>query len=232
MATISNVTTAIMEEDWVDLCDEGSLLDQDAVRFPLILIYLFVFTLCLLVSGNFFTIVVIILHPTMRTGTNYFLANLALADLLVAAFCILQNMVHVVGFDHGNWPLGEAMCYMYVFMLHFIPCLSVGILVCVSIEKYLVFMHPFSKWTQQILRRRIRFTMTMATWTLSIASNIPYALNTRLYRFSETAAACGRTDTILRLVVYFATGSVGVDVHEYRHDAVEKWKLCDYRDAT
>ncbi|CAJ0605911.1 unnamed protein product [Cylicocyclus nassatus] len=192
MMNMTNLTD-IVEEDWMDLCDDGSLLDQNAVRYPLILIYLIVFTICLL--GNFFTIVVIVLHPTMRTGTNYFLANLALADLLVAAFCILQNMVHVVGFDHGNWPLGEAMCYMYVFMLHFIPCLSVGILVCVSIEKYLVFMHPFSKWTQQILRRRVRFMMTFATWILSIASNIPYAINTRLYRFGENAAACARTDT-------------------------------------
>ncbi|XGW11411.1 hypothetical protein V3C99_012703 [Haemonchus contortus] len=186
--------TDIVEEDLVDMCEEGSLLDQPAVRLPLIVIYLFVFTVCLL--GNIFTIVVIVLHPTMRTGTNYFLANLALADLLVAAFCILQNMVHIVGFDHGNWTLGEAMCYIYVFMLHFIPCLSVGILVCVSIEKYLVFMHPFSAWTQQILRRRVRFMMTLVTWALSIASNIPYAVNTRLYRFSETAAACGRTDTL------------------------------------
>uniref|UniRef100_A0A0K0DQL8 Thyrotropin-releasing hormone receptor n=1 Tax=Angiostrongylus cantonensis TaxID=6313 RepID=A0A0K0DQL8_ANGCA len=140
--------------------------------------------------GNVFTIVVIALHPTMRTGTNYFLANLALADLLVAVFCILQNMVHIVGFDHGNWTLGELMCYIYIFMLHFIPCLSVGILVCVSMEKYLVFMHPFSTWTEQILRRRVRFIMTLVTWLLSIASNIPYALNIRLYRFSDTAAAC------------------------------------------
>ncbi|VDL65397.1 unnamed protein product [Nippostrongylus brasiliensis] len=59
-----------------------------------------------------------------------------------------------------------------------------------------VFMHPFSAWTRQILRRRVRFLMTAATWLLSIASNIPYPLNTRLYRFSDTAAACGRTDTL------------------------------------
>ncbi|KAE9415694.1 hypothetical protein Angca_009048 [Angiostrongylus cantonensis] len=191
---ITNTTVRIIEEDWVDSCEDGSLLDQTAVRFSFIFTYLFVFVVCLF--GNVFTIVVIALHPTMRTGTNYFLANLALADLLVAVFCILQNMVHIVGFDHGNWTLGELMCYIYIFMLHFIPCLSVGILVCVSMEKYLVFMHPFSTWTEQILRRRVRFIMTLVTWLLSIASNIPYALNIRLYRFSDTAAACGRTDTL------------------------------------
>ncbi|VDM63859.1 unnamed protein product [Angiostrongylus costaricensis] len=104
---ITNTTVRIIEEDWIDLCEDGSLLDQTAVRFSFIFIYLFVFIVCLL--GNVFTIVVIALHPTMRTGTNYFLANLALADLLVAVFCILQNMVHIVGFYHGNWTLGTVL---------------------------------------------------------------------------------------------------------------------------
>ncbi|KAK6016559.1 hypothetical protein OSTOST_17956, partial [Ostertagia ostertagi] len=81
----------VVEEDWVDMCDEGSSLDQRAVRLPLIAYLLFVILELLARGSNIFTIVVIVLHPTMRTGTNYFLANLALADLLVAAFCILPE---------------------------------------------------------------------------------------------------------------------------------------------
>ncbi|VDK77889.1 unnamed protein product [Cylicostephanus goldi] len=47
MPNMTNLTD-IVEEDWMDLCDDGSLLDQDVVRYPLILIYLIVFTICLL----------------------------------------------------------------------------------------------------------------------------------------------------------------------------------------
>lgn len=115
----TNVTD-VVEEDWIDLCgDAPSLLDQWWVRYPTMMLYLFVFVVCLIgnpflilknysnLPGNLFTLIVILMHPLMRTATNYFLANLAAADLLVAVFCILQNMIHIFGFENGNWPLGK-----------------------------------------------------------------------------------------------------------------------------
>lgn len=55
------------------------------------------------VLGNSMILIVIISNRNMRTVTNFFLANLAVADLLVGMFCVFENAAHFVIFEHGNW---------------------------------------------------------------------------------------------------------------------------------
>ena len=55
-------------------------------------------------SGNSLVIIVILRHRRMRTITNFFLANLAVADLCVGVFCLLPNLSQYLS---PYWLLGK-----------------------------------------------------------------------------------------------------------------------------
>lgn len=60
------------------------------------------------VIGNATVIWIILAHQRMRTVTNYFIVNLALADLCMAAFNAAFNFVYA---SHNIWYFGRAFCY-------------------------------------------------------------------------------------------------------------------------
>lgn len=60
------------------------------------------------VTGNATVIWIILAHERMRTVTNYFIINLALADLCMAAFNATFNFVYA---SHNIWYFGRAFCY-------------------------------------------------------------------------------------------------------------------------
>lgn len=53
--------------------------------------YLLVFAVGLV--GNFFVIAVVFRSPRMRTVTNFFIVNLAVADILVIVFCLPATLM-------------------------------------------------------------------------------------------------------------------------------------------
>ncbi|ESO98045.1 hypothetical protein LOTGIDRAFT_88987, partial [Lottia gigantea] len=57
--------------------------------------------------GNTLVILVIFRHRWMRTTTNYYLVNLAVADLMVTVSC---TWVHLVDDVTEGWVLGSFFC--------------------------------------------------------------------------------------------------------------------------
>ena len=72
-----------------------------------------VFIVCSIV-GNMLVILTICRHRQMRTRTNLFLMNLAVADVMVA---VLDMPVALVTLIMGKWVFGEVMCQMNAFFV-------------------------------------------------------------------------------------------------------------------
>uniref|UniRef100_A0A8C3EZ97 Substance-K receptor n=1 Tax=Chrysemys picta bellii TaxID=8478 RepID=A0A8C3EZ97_CHRPI len=67
--------------------------------------YSFVVTASII--GNVIVSWIIVAHKRMRTVTNYFIVNLALSDLLIAAFNTLFNFIYA---SHNVWYFGKEFC--------------------------------------------------------------------------------------------------------------------------
>ncbi|XP_016114334.1 neuromedin-K receptor-like [Sinocyclocheilus grahami] len=67
----------------------------------------FALVLLVAVTGNLIVVWIIVAHKRMRTVTNYFLLNLAVSDVCVAALNALVNFVYGT---HGDWYFSSAYC--------------------------------------------------------------------------------------------------------------------------
>uniref|UniRef100_A0A914HDR5 G-protein coupled receptors family 1 profile domain-containing protein n=1 Tax=Globodera rostochiensis TaxID=31243 RepID=A0A914HDR5_GLORO len=152
--------------------EDGNVMNRPLVKGFFLLAYILVFVSC--VVGNSVVLICISINRSMRTVTNFFLANLAIADLLVGIFCVCQNAAHFVVFAHGTWPFGRALCHAYVYILHMIPNSSAGILVLLSVERFIAVLRPML--VHQLLTKTVLCLCTALVWSLSATMNIPYLI--------------------------------------------------------
>ncbi|XP_058266717.1 neuromedin-K receptor [Hemibagrus wyckioides] len=132
------------------------------------------------VFGNLVVIWIIVAHKRMRTVTNYFLLNLAVADAAMAALNTPVNFVYAA---HGDWYFGEAYCKFHNFFPVAAVFASIYSMTAIAVDRYMAIIHP--------LKPRFSATLTrvaiVCVWSAAVVLAFPLCF------YSKTRAIPKRT---------------------------------------
>ena len=146
---------------------------QEPPLVQAIFIFLYGTASVLGIFGNGIVCYIVLGHPRMRTVTNYFIVNLAIGDLLMAAMCVNFTVYATL---YTQWPFGEVMCKLVSFSQTISVSVSIYTLVAIGMDRYFAIIHP--------LRPRMGSRETLfvigVIWVISIALALPAALFTTL----------------------------------------------------
>ncbi|KAG8145444.1 hypothetical protein E2320_011976 [Naja naja] len=158
-----NVSFSTNSTDNATFMDFSASSSIHSVFIPII--YLLVCVIGL--SGNTLVIYVVLRYAKMKTVTNIYILNLAIADVLFMLglpFLATQNAI-------SYWPFGTFTCRLVTAFDGINQFTSIFCLTVMSLDRYLAVVHPIksTKWRQP----RIAKLISMAVWTLSFLVVLP-----------------------------------------------------------
>lgn len=98
----------IPDQDYIELIEAHIL----PTRYECVLIAMHVIVFAVGLIGNALVCVAVYSNPTMRTVTNYFIVNLAVADFMVILFCLPPTVIWDVT---ETWFMGTVLCKVVLY---------------------------------------------------------------------------------------------------------------------
>ncbi|CAB3250765.1 unnamed protein product [Arctia plantaginis] len=136
---------------------------------------IFAIMLLLAVVGNTLVIWIVLAHRRMRTVTNCFLVNLAMADLLMATLNGAPNFIFLVTAD---WPFGAITCTASNFTANLTVSAGVFTLVAITVDRYVAIVKPL----QHRLSRRVARGALFTVWCAGTLLALPSLLYSNTYK--------------------------------------------------
>ncbi|NXC30104.1 PAR4 protein, partial [Campylorhamphus procurvoides] len=117
-----------------------------------------------------------------RLTSTVFLMNLAAADLLLVLVLPFKISYYFLG---NHWPFGEGLCRLTTAFFYGNMYCSVLLLTCISLDRYLAVVHPFSS---RPFRSPALASWTCAgVWLCSAVLPLPLALQQQSYPLLSTS---------------------------------------------
>ncbi|XP_022833698.1 orexin receptor type 1-like [Spodoptera litura] len=116
--------------------------------------------------GNALVCIAVYRNHSMRTVTNYFIVNLAMADFMVILICLPPTVLWDVT---ETWFFGTAMCRIVLYFQSVSVTVSVLTLTFISVDRWYAICFPL-KFKSTTGRAK---TAILIIWLLSLLFNVP-----------------------------------------------------------
>ncbi|XP_069000530.1 mu-type opioid receptor [Embiotoca jacksoni] len=117
--------------------------------------------------GNVLVMYIIVRYTKMKTATNIYIFNLALADALVTSTLPFQSVNYLM----GTWPFGDMLCKMVMSIDYYNMFTSIFTLTTMSIDRYVAVCHPVKALDFRTPRNAK--IVNVCNWILSSAIGLP-----------------------------------------------------------
>lgn len=121
------------------------------------------------VFGNVLVILVIVKNRRMQTVTNFFIANLSVADVMIG---LLSTPFQFQAALLQRWDLPFILCPVAPFVKELSVNVSISTLTVISIDRFFAVVHPLRPgWSA-----RTAIIIMGVVWILGIGSSVPTAV--------------------------------------------------------
>ncbi|KAM6972439.1 neuropeptide Y receptor type 2 [Aplochiton taeniatus] len=121
------------------------------------------------VTGNSLVIYVVYKFKTLRTVTNFFIVNLAVADLLVNTLCLPYTLIYTL---LGEWRFGQILCFMLPYAQGLAVHVSTITLNIIALDRHRsIVYHLETKMSKDMCAAII-----VVTWVMSAILASPLAI--------------------------------------------------------
>ncbi|XP_018408055.1 PREDICTED: C-X-C chemokine receptor type 2-like [Nanorana parkeri] len=153
---------------------------EDVNRYIYVVVYSIVFLLNIV--GNTLVIVVIRHNKLKRSSTDFYLLNLAIADLLFAF-----TLPFWAAYKAHEWIFGVTMCKLVCILQEVNFYSGILLLACISVDRYLAIVRATESVTQ---KRHLVKHITAAIWIFSFAISFPTILFKTVFKTPKHGLVC------------------------------------------
>ncbi|NWI53493.1 NPBW1 protein, partial [Calyptomena viridis] len=129
-------------------------------------------------TGNTAVIYVILKAPKMKTVTNIFILNLAIADELFT----LVLPINIADYLLLQWPFGEFMCKLIISIDQYNTFSSIYFLTVMSIDRYLVVVATTKSRKMPYRTYRAAKIVSLCVWSFVTVIILPFTVFAKLHK--------------------------------------------------